>query len=464
MKTISKIILIAICIVLVAVIVYKAVNTVPPKSMPADERIVKILRQGGCAECHTANPHLPFYANWPIARKVITEDIVNGYKAFDIMPMLMAIEKGEAINEVDLAKVEKTVINGTMPLPKYYLIHWGASLTKKKSKIIMEWIRNHRSQFYPNSLAASEFVNESIRPIPDAVEHDTRKAELGKILYHDTRLSADNTISCATCHGINTGGVDNLKYSKGIKGQFGGVNAPTVFNAVFNFAQFWDGRAGTLAEQAGGPPLNPVEMGCASFDEIVARLNEDKEFVKNFNEIYPEGLNQTTITDAIEQYERTLITPNSPFDRYLKGDKGAMGAEEIRGFELFKEYNCATCHAGINMGGLSYELMGQRADYFKDRELYKKSGLTDGDNGRWAQTGDERDRFRFRTPGLRNVALTYPYYHDGSVETLEEAVRMMAKYQVGRELSDEDTQSITAFLNALTGEYNGQPLVNDNMK
>lgn len=464
MKTSSKIILVAIGIVAIGAIVYRAVNTAPPESMPANEQIVKIFEDGGCAECHTADPALPFYANWPIARKVITEDIVNGYKSFDIVPMMTAIENGEAVNEVDLAKVEKSVMDGTMPLAKYYLVHWGSSLTRKKSDMVLAWVRNHRAQFYPNTLAAAEFANETIRPIPDSVEYDPAKAALGELLYHDTRLSADGTVSCATCHGINTGGVDNLKYSEGIGGQLGGVNAPTVFNAVFNFVQFWDGRAATLADQAAGPPLNPVEMGSASFDEIVARLAEDKAFVKAFNAVYPEGLSQATITDAIAQYERTLVTPNSPFDRYLKGDKEALTAEQVKGFELFKEYNCATCHAGVNMGGLSYELMGQRADYFKDRELQERSGLTDGDNGRWAQTGIERDRFRFRTPGLRNVALTYPYYHDGSVKSLEEAVGMMAKYQVGKELSAENIATITAFLHTLTGEYKGQTLVNDNMK
>lgn len=464
MKTSSKTILVAIGIVAIGAIVYRAVNTAPPESMPADERIVKIFEDGGCAECHTADPALPFFSNWPIARKVITEDIVNGYKSFDIVPMMTAIENGEAVNEVDLAKVEKSVMDGTMPLAKYYLVHWGSSLTRKKSDMVLAWVRNHRAQFYPNTLAAAEFANETIRPIPDSVEYDPAKAALGELLYHDTRLSADGTVSCATCHGINTGGVDNLKYSEGIGGQLGGVNAPTVFNAVFNFVQFWDGRAATLADQAAGPPLNPVEMGCTSFDEIVARLAEDKAFVKAFNAVYPEGLSQATITDAIAQYERTLVTPNSPFDRYLKGDKEALTAEQVKGFELFKEYNCATCHAGVNMGGLSYELMGQRADYFKDRELQERSGLTDGDNGRWAQTGIERDRFRFRTPGLRNVALTYPYYHDGSVKSLEEAVGMMAKYQVGKELSAENIATITAFLHTLTGEYKGQTLVNDNMK
>ena len=139
--------------------------------------------------------------------------------------------------------------------------------------------------------------------------------------------------------------------------------------------------------------MNPVEMGSASFDEIAGKLAKDADFVKMFTAVYPEGLSEATITDAIAEYEKTLITPNSPFDRYLKGDKQAMTPEQVEGYALFKEYNCATCHAGVNMGGLSYELMGKRADYFKDREVNAKSGLTDADNGRWAQTKDEHDLY-----------------------------------------------------------------------
>ena len=173
-------------------------------------------------------------------------------------------------------------------------------------------------------------------------------------------------------------------------------------------------------------------------------------------------MSQATITDAIAEFEKTLVTPNSAFDRYLKGEKNAMTDEQVEGYALFKEFNCATCHAGVNMGGLTYELMGQRANYFEDRELTEKSGLTDGDNGRWAQTKVERDRYRFKTPTLRNVALTYPYYHDGSVETLEQAITMMSKYQVGREMSEEDARKVESYLKALTGEYNGKVLVNVN--
>ena len=451
MKKSSKVILGGAVVLVGLAVTYRAVNQAPDASLAPDEQMTQILNDGGCAFCHTANPDLPFYASFPVAKSLITKDVEEGYKAFDIAPMLQALAEGKAVNEVDLAKVEKCVADGTMPLMQYYLAHWGSSLTSTKTDMVLAWVKQHREQFYPNTLAAEEFKNEPVRPIPDSIAVDARKVALGEALYHDTRLSGDGTVSCATCHGINTAGVDNKQYSEGIKGQLGGVNAPTSFNACFNFVQFWDGRAATLAEQAGGPPLNPVEMGSASFDEIAARLSADADFTARFKAVYPEGLNEQTITDAIAEYEKTLVTPNSPFDRYLKGDKQALTAEQVEGYALFKEYNCATCHAGVNMGGLSYELMGKRADYFKDREINAKSGLTDADNGRWAQTKVERDRYRFKTPTLRNVALTWPYYHDGSVPTLDKAIDMMARYQVGREMPAADVQKVQSFLQALTG-------------
>lgn len=462
MKKISKVLLSLAALAAIAVVIYRIVNKAPSKDAPANEQLLQVLADGGCMRCHSANPDLPFYAKLPVAKTIIAEHVADGYASFDVEPFMDALREVDAPCEVDLAKVERSIADGSMPMAQYYLIHWGSSITPAKKRAVATAVREIRATFFPNNLAAPEFADEPIRPIPDAVEYDARKAALGDALYHDTRISADGTVSCATCHGLETGGVDNLQYSEGIGGQFGGVNAPTVYNAYFNFAQFWDGRAADLTEQAAGPPLNPVEMGDQTFDDIVARLSEDKDFVKTFTEVYPEGLSEATITAAIAEFEKTLLTPNSAFDRYLKGDKNAMTDEQAEGYRLFKEYNCATCHAGVNMGGLTYELMGQRADYFKDRELTLKSGLTDGDNGRWAQTGAERDRYRFKTPTLRNVALTWPYYHDGSVKTLDEAVGMMAKYQVGRSMHPEEVKKVVGYLETLTGEYNGQILTNKN--
>ena len=160
---------------------------------------------------------------------------------------------------------------------------------------------------YTDITVAPEFANEPIRPIADSIAVDVRKVVLGNLLYHDTRLSADNTVSCASCHGLDTGGVDNKQYSEGVGGQFGGVNAPTVYNAAYNFVHSWDGRAGTLAEQAAGPPLNPVEMACESFDQIIDKLAEDKDFVSAFNEVYADGLSEKNITDAIQEFEKDFV-------------------------------------------------------------------------------------------------------------------------------------------------------------
>lgn len=455
----KKIILVALLIAAGAVTVYRLVNQAPSESLAANERMLAILTDGGCMECHSATPKLPFYANFPVAGKLVKEDIEKGYREFDVEPMMTALKNGEKISEVDLAKVEKVIKDGTMPLAKYYLIHWGSSMTAKKTEISLDWIKNYRAQAYPNLLAAAEFANEPVRPIHDSIPVDIRKVILGDMLFHDTRLSADNTVSCATCHSLNTAGVDNKQFSVGIKEQVGGVNAPTVFNAHYNFVQFWDGRAATLAAQAGGPPLNPIEMGHKSFDDICKVLSEDKAFEKVFMEVYPEGFTETTITDAIQEFERTLITPNSRFDKYLKGDKNILTAEEINGYDLFKKYNCATCHVGENLGGQSYELMGMRADYFGDRG----TEITFEDHGRNKETKTERDMHRFKVPGLRNIELTGPYYHDGTKKTLEEAVIDMAKYEVGVNLTESETADIVKFLKTLTGEYKGKTLTNDNL-
>ena len=451
-------IVISLLTVMVAVAtVYTVVNRPPAADLSLSEQTLQILESGGCISCHSAEAELPFYANIPVAGDLVKKDVEEGYRAFDVMPLIEALRDGVEPNAVDVAKVEKVALDKRMPMAKYYLVHWGSQMTDAKRDIITMWAQAYRMAHY-NDGVATEFAGEPVRPVALAVDVDERKAKLGFMLYHDTRLSVDNTVSCASCHDLSTAGVDNKQYSEGVQGQKGGVNAPTTFNALYNFVQFWDGRAETLADQAAGPPLNPVEMASQSFDEIIAKLSADKALTKEFLEVYPDGWSQENITNAIEEFERTLITPNSPFDKYLRGDNAAITAEAKRGYELFKEYNCATCHVGVNLGGESYELMGLREHYFAARDME----MTEEDNGRFKQTQLERDRHRFKVPGLRNVALTWPYYHDGTRATLEEAVRDMGRYQSGVMLTDAETSDIVAFLNSLTGEYQGKPLTNAN--
>jgi cytochrome c peroxidase len=452
-----------LCLLLVAAaamtLAYRLVNQLPSSDLPANIQVLEIFEDGGCLSCHSADPDVPFYAKLPVAGKIVMKDIDSGYRAFDVEPFMEALAVDGEVSPVDLAKIEKVVLDDRMPMPKYYLVHWGSSLTDAKRSVVLSWIRDRRAAMYDDGLTGDRAA-EPVRPIDLDVQVDEAKAALGFALFHDPRLSVDNTVSCASCHALETAGVDNHQYSHGVDDQLGGVNAPTVYNAVYNFVQFWDGRAKTLADQAAGPPLNPVEMASPSFDLIIAKLKADKAFAKAFDKVYPDGLTEANITDAIEEFERTLITPNSRFDKWLRGDDSAITADELAGYELFKTYDCATCHVGPNLGGLSYELMGLRKHYFADRGME----LTNEDNGRYKETQQERDRHRFKVPGLRNVEHTWPYYHDGTRHTLEEAVRDMAIYQSGVELSDADIDQISSFLITLTGEYNGVPVTSNNSR
>ena len=457
----KKIVKWCVCGLLIAAaaltLVYRLVNQLPSADLPENLQVLEIFEEGGCLSCHSADPDVPFYAKMPVAGKIVMKDIDSGYRAFDVEPFMEALAVDDEVNPVDLAKIEKVVFDDRMPMPKYYLVHWGSSLTGAKRAVVLDWIRERRAAMYDDGLVGDRAF-EPVRPIDTQVDVDMEKVALGFALFHDTRLSVDNTVSCATCHALETAGVDNHQYSHGVDDQLGGVNAPTVYNAVYNFVQFWDGRAKTLADQAAGPPLNPIEMASPSFDHIIAKLKADKAFVKDFTKVYPDGITEANITDAIEEFERTLITPNSRFDKWLRGDDSAITADELAGYELFKKYDCATCHVGPNLGGQSYELMGLRKHYFADRGME----LTNEDNGRYKETQLERDRHRFKVPGLRNIEHTWPYYHDGTRHTLDEAIYDMGLYQTGVEMAASEVDKIEAFLLTLTGEYQGAPITNNN--
>lgn len=295
-------------------------------------------------------------------------------------------------------------------------------------------------------------INEPIQPIPIEVKENVQKVELGKKLFADPQLSRDNTISCLTCHDLARAGMDNRRRSVGIDGKLGEVNAPTVFNSGFNFKQFWDGRAETLEEQVEGPTHNPVEMG-SNWNEITVKLKGDPQYPSDFAGIYPDGITAANIRDAIASFERTLITPNSRFDRFLHGDPDAITALERKGYALFKERGCIVCHQGVNAGSNMFQSFGKFGNYFEDRGNIVKADL-----GRMNVTGSVNDRYKFKVPTLRNVELTAPYFHDGSVVKLEQAVQIMGKYQLGVELERDEIEAIVAFLKTLTGEYEGKSL------
>jgi cytochrome c peroxidase len=291
--------------------------------------------------------------------------------------------------------------------------------------------------FFYNILAA----NEPISPLPVSVKYDKEKALLGKKLFFDTILSKDNKVSCNSCHLLSKGGADGNRVSIGFAGKKGNIQAPTVYNARYNFKQFWNGRADDLTEQANGPITNPNEHNMNP-KLIEKRVNASKEYKKLFSQIYHKNyIHYDDVIDAIVEFEKALVTPNAKFDRYLRGEV-TLSKDEREGYILFKEYGCITCHNGINIGGNSFQKMGTFFPYesnatFPDRAVLKH-------NAHYKNV--------FKVPTLRNIALTAPYFHDGSAKTLQEAVTKMSYHNLGVDITSEDAQKIVSFLRTLSGE------------
>lgn len=440
---------IIMAIALVAVVIYHFVNTIPPAGTSKESQAIAIFEDASCMACHGQNIQTPFYAGIPLIGSLLKEEMQKGYHRFNMEDAWNTIKIGEAVNEAHLAKIEmETVILGTMPPKKHYLVHWGASLTPAKQTILKNWFKYHREKFYPNELSAEAFKYEPTRPIPPPPSVNGRKVALGKTLFYDPRLSSDNTLSCASCHNPKTGGANHRQFSESVNKRMGNINTPTVFNASLNTLQSWYGEPVDLETFIAQHITHPTITGHSSMSSIIRKWEKDDDIRKSFDRLYDDGITNATIADAISTFIKTLLTPDCSFDQYLKGDEYAINKKEIFGYELFKSHKCATCHAGANLGGLTRERMGIHKDYFKDRNWE----LANEDSGRYNQTADAYDLHRFKVSGLRNVAETKPYFHDGSQQSLYDAVQIMGAYQSGRNISDEEIKAIVSFLETLTGK------------
>jgi cytochrome c peroxidase len=296
------------------------------------------------------------------------------------------------------------------------------------------------------NLSEAQTPNTMFAPLPTQADNAQNpiteaKVKLGKKLYFETKLSNANDISCNSCHGLNSYGVDNKQFSSGHKGQLGDRNSPSVYNSALHASQFWDGRAKDVEEQALGPIMNPVEMAMGAEADVIGRLKADPEYPALFKSAFPDETDPVTFANigkAIGAFERTLQTP-SRFDDFLKGNDKALTEQEKKGLETFKTVGCTTCHFGDTVGGKMFQKLG----------LVKPYPTTD--TGRFKVTNNEFEKYFFKVPSLRNVEKTAPYFHDGSIKTLDEAVKLMAEYQLGKTLTDEQTADIVAFLKSLTG-------------
>jgi len=422
-----------------------------PNSSEGFVKASQIL-QNKCVDCHSPGmTRMPIYSGLPIAKQLMAKDIEEAGERLVLSKKLFSGE--EAFTPSMLARMEQVVNNGSMPPSQYLLMHWTGSLIVDEKESILTWIAEERGKLSWSRDSVDTLKGEPVQALPLMVALDSDKVALGDKLFHDRLLSGDDTLNCASCHDLTRGGTDQARVATGIRGQQGPINSPTVYNAMYNITQFWDGRAKDLQEQAAGPVANPLEMG-AQWDIVVEKLKKVSAYQQAFAKLYPEqGLTKTTVTDAIAVFEESLVTPNARFDQYLRGNQNVLTDDEKKGYELFK-VNCASCHLGPVLGGLSFEKMGVKQDYFKLRG----GQITEVDNGRFNVTKQEKDRHFFKVPVLRNIELTYPYFHDGSVNDLSEAVRIMGKVQLDKNFTDDEIGKIVAFLKTLTGEYKGKPL------
>lgn len=297
--------------------------------------------------------------------------------------------------------------------------------------------------FFPLIINAAE----PITPIPQTLSYNQTKAFLGKKLFFDPKLSKDRTVSCNSCHNLQHGGADSRKVSVGVDGRVGNIQSPTVFNAVFNFTQFWNGRAKNLVDQAKGPIHNPLEMGMST-EEIERRINTDAEYRDLFQKATGKSyVSFADIAEMIAEYEKTLITPNSKFDRFLRGET-SLTPSEMQGYTLFKTLGCVSCHNGVNIGGNSFQKFGVIIPITR----------AENTNDRFILTKRESDKNVFKVPTLRNIALTAPYFHDGSAATLNDALSFMAKHNLGKKLSLSEKVDLIAFLHTLTGQISSKTI------
>ena len=299
-------------------------------------------------------------------------------------------------------------------------------------------------------------------PAPADNPTTTAKVELGRQLFFDPRMSIDGSVSCNSCHNVMSSGTDNRAGSVGVKGQVGGRSSPTVFNAAFLSVQFWDGRAATLEDQAKGPLTNPIEMGMPNHDAVIARIKQIDGYSALFTKAFGAGdkINIDNFAKAVAAYERTLITPNSPFDKWANGNTKAISVDAQKGYAKFVETGCTSCHSGPAFAGPQLTTgtgFYQKFPTFTESEFVKKYDLS-ADEGRKKETKQDADAHMYRVPTLRNIAQTAPYFHNGKVATLDEAVRVMAKVQLAKDLSPSDVKEITTFLATLTGEIPEQKM------
>lgn len=425
----------------VGIFVSRLVNKPPSDKLSKMEQMEVIIDEGGCMVCHASPEYASHRIHWPVVGYLIEKDAKRGIRFSNMSHAFEQLYEKKSITQPVLYKLQRIALNRSMPPLSFQLVHWKSPLIKGKRDILLDWVYNRLSEDYDVPYPVTHALFQPIQPLPDSLPTDPLKATLGRSLYYN--------LSCASCHNPETGGTDNLPFSIGVHNQPSETSTLTTFNAIFHTVFSWDGKATTPEEMVSLHFKDPVKMQADTIDVLIDVLAENKELMDLFAQAYPDtDMTENTLIDALVEYLKTLITPNSPFDRYLKGDEDAISRDAKKGYDLFKKYSCATCHSGVPVGGLSLEYVGTANEFFINREE-----LILEDMGHYKVTGNPIDIHRFKVPGLRNIELTYPYFHNSVTDNLRIAVSAMAYHQRGKKLSEKEKDKIIAFLKTLTGEH-----------
>lgn len=410
---------------------------------PSDDAEFKLVSDTmvkKCADCHSSDmAPRPVYFNFPIAHPIIESDLKKAKSNFVLSREKLSGASKFTSNE--LFALSQAMAKNNMPPARYIALYWDAALSEKEQRAFVSYIKKQSANF-------------DLRPIPQEnfFQPDKAKVALGERLFSDKRLSGSGKMSCANCHSLESAGCDQKAFSVSDSMKETDCNTPTVFNAAYNFAQNWNAGAKNLKEHVQAHIVNERILN-AQWATILTRLSQDQQFLTDFSGAYADGLSMANVADAIAAFEQTLLSPESRFDSYLKGDASALTKEEKSGLELFKKHNCVSCHLGPSLGGQSVEKFGIQKDYFVG------GAVDEPDNwGRFNVSRIAKDKFKFKVPNLRNIELSGPYFHDGSAKTLRDAVHVMSEFQIDKKLSDNEEILVCKFLRTLTGEFRGKRL------
>lgn len=411
-----------------------------------DLSTVKTIISKGCRKCHSPITRKAINNNYPLLHDVVGREITTGIKSFQIEPLIVSVTNNSPLPNSYLNRLESVIIDGSMPPLTFEVLHPSSIITAKEKTQLLNWINSKKQQNRNGYFLRQDVKNDGLLPNLENKPLSSDKVKLGSLLFNDKQLSKNSTFACSSCHDTQYGNITLKTDYLGQDVDRSTINSPTVFNSVFKHYTFWNITERKARHALEAYAFSPYSRGNSSIKNVEKKISKNSRLSGLFRTVYEGNITTDNIYNSILQFDCSVRKKVSRFDRFLTSDKTALTPEEKEGYQLFKKYKCHTCHAGSRIGEETAEVMGLKKEYFHNRD----KEISQVDLGLYTVTGKEYDKYRFKVPSLRNIELTAPYFHDGNVKTLEQAVYEMAEYQVGVSLSHKEVQAITYYLKSLT--------------